>query len=299
MKYTMLKYKFIIALFCITGLSLSGCINDFLDECYYLRVKIVNAKGEDLTGSIATSLYIYDESGKYLETKSFTAEELRGYPAVKLDYPANKKLQIVSWSDTENTSLLLTRGDKIENLLLKVQSEADGQAITPDQTYLGNIDVTATSAGGITKNDTIVLRPQIGEIYIYTIGLQYALRNRVGLKSTLEPDCDYRVDNARDTYNYKGERIGSDIYYNPDTEWRSGELYSPGSAVSSGDTLAIALNVNKDVLDIQTKDDNGDYFIPVPGKQVVVVFEYGESGALISVRQAIRDWGTVDDDIIL
>lgn len=299
MKYTMLKYRLIVALFCVAGLSLSGCINDFLDECYYLRVKILNADGEEITGSIPTSLYIYDENGKYLETKSFKADELRAYPAVKLNYPANKKLQIVSWSDSESSSLILTRGEKIEDLLLKIETKAGGQSVTPDQAYYGNIDVTATSGGGITRNDTIVLRPQIGQIYIYTEGLQYALRNRSGLKSTVEPDCDYKVNNSKDAFNYKGERVGSDVYYKPETEWRSGELYAPPSSIASGDTLNVALNLDNEVMDTRIKDVNGNYIIPPAGKQVLVIFEYGEDGAFIGVRQVIRDWGVVDDEIIL
>lgn len=298
MKYTMLKYKLVAGLCCVASVLLSGCINDYLDECYYLRVKILNDKGDEITGSIPTSLYIYDEEGKYLETKTFSAEELRDYPAVKLDYPASKKLQIVSWSDTESPSIVLTRGEKIEDLLLRVKSEADGQAASPDQAYWGNIDVTTTAAGGITRNDTIVLRPQMGQIYIYTIGFQYRLRAS-GLKSTIQPDCDYKVDNSKDAYNYKGERTGSDVFFNPDTEWRSGELYSPTSTITSGDTLAVSVNRDKNALDTATRDDEGNYIIPQAGKRLVVVFEYGENGALISVRQAIRDWGVVDDDIIL
>lgn len=233
MKYTIFKYKLVAGLCCVASMLLSGCINDYLDECYYLRVKIVNADEEELTGSIPVSLYIYDENGKYLDTKSFSAEELRGYPAVKLDYPASKKLQIVSWSEIETSSLQLTRGEKIEDLLLKVQSKADGLASSPDQAYFGDIEVTQIASGGITKNDTIVLRPQMGEIRIYTIGFQYRL-NRAGLKSILQPDCDYRVDNTKDAYNYKGEHFGDEIYFNPDTQWQSGELYAPPSTLTGG-----------------------------------------------------------------
>ena len=49
----------------------------------------------------------------------------------------------------------------------------------------------------------------------------------------------------------------------------------------------------------QIKDVNGNYIIPPAGKQVLVIFEYGEDGAFIGVRQVIRDWGVVDDEIIL
>lgn len=299
MKYTMLKYRLIIALFCVAGLSLSGCINDFLDECYYLRVKIVNADGDEITGSIPTSLYIYDENGKYLETKSFEADELRAYPAVKLNYPANKKLQIVSWSDIESSAAELTRGEKIEDLLLNVENIKADQSATSDQAYYGNVNVIATSGGGITKNDTIVLRPQIGQIYIYTEGFQYSLKNRSGLKSTIEPNCDYKVNNSKGVINYKGERVGSETSCSPETEWRSGELYAPPSTIASGDTLEVALNIDNEVRDTRIKDVNGNYIIPPAGKQVLVIFEYGEDGAFIGVRQVIRDWGVVDDDIIL
>lgn len=299
MKNRIFSFKLFVASLCIMSLAFSGCIKEDLDDCYYLRVKILNADGDELTGSVGASLFIYDENGDYLETKDFKAQELSGYPAIRLDYPADKKLQIVSWSNELGNALVLTRGTKIEDLSMKVKSQS-GQAEVPNQAYWGDLTVLATDNGGITHNDTIVLRPQIGQIYIYTLGFQYALQKRVGLRaSDIELDSDYKVDNTRDSYDYKAERTGDEIYYKPGIEWKSGELVAPPSNLAAYDSVEVGLNVEQEELVRSSVDDLGNPFIPTPGRQTLVVFQFGESGALISVRQEIRPWGTVDDDIIL
>ena len=57
---------------CLLGVLATSCIKDDLDECYKLRLKAENIKGEDVTGLgyvSAASLYIFDENLNYLETR--------------------------------------------------------------------------------------------------------------------------------------------------------------------------------------------------------------------------------------
>ena len=113
MKYTMLKYRLIVALFCVAGLSLSGCINDFLDECYYLRVKILNADGEEITGSIPTSLYIYDEN---LSGYSEATKELN------FDFPLKEGDNIVRVKAYSLEKLSSEGNDSLDNYAAKTFS---------------------------------------------------------------------------------------------------------------------------------------------------------------------------------
>jgi hypothetical protein len=48
---------------------------------------------------------------------------------------------------------------------------------------------------------------------------------------------------------------------------------------------------------VATHDDDGKPLTAPEAAVLYVILRFGEDGALLSVRQAIRPWGTVDDHI--
>ena len=59
----------VVALFAIIATS---CIKEDLDQCYALKLKVENIKGDDITEygwMESTDLYIFDENLNYLEKR--------------------------------------------------------------------------------------------------------------------------------------------------------------------------------------------------------------------------------------
>ena len=61
--------------------------------------------------------------------------------------------------------------------------------------------------------------------------------------------------------------------------------------------IIIQLTAEGNTLAVATHDDDGKPLTAPEAAVLYVILRFGEDGALLSVRQAIRPWGTVDDHI--
>lgn len=100
MKRNIIIRQLLFPAFCLLGMLVTSCINEDLDECYKLRLKVVNQKGEDITPSgyvEKTALYIFDENLEYLETRQLDKTFITSRDEIVLNnYPASRKLNIVA-----------------------------------------------------------------------------------------------------------------------------------------------------------------------------------------------------------
>ena len=65
----------------------------------------------------------------------------------------------------------------------------------------------------------------------------------------------------------------------------------------AGENINVELTAEDKSLAVATHDDNGDPLVAPEAGILYVVLRFGEDGALLSVRQTVRPWGTVDDHI--
>lgn len=290
--------KLLFPALCLCAL-VTGCINEDLDECYKLRLKVVNQNGEDITPSgyvKRTALYIFDENLNYLETRQLDESFITSRDEIILDnYPASRKLNIVAWG---NLNVLgekqdISEAQKIEDLKVMLKTNGE-QANQPDSLYFG-IEQVQTKAGGITENKEVVIHPKTGSVTVQTINLHYGLR-RYNLPENA--DCTFALDKTLSGFNYEGEQIGDSVYYNLDVKRYDGVDYITTERQNAclGENMGVVLAANgNDFLTVYT-DDNGDNIRTTASENTYVVLEFAEDGTL-SVKVQVRPWSGIDDHI--
>lgn len=217
MKHNAIIRQLLFPALCLLGLLATSCIHEDLEECYTLRLRAENIKGEDVTGLgyvSAASLYIFDENLNYLETRVLDKDFIISHDEIVLDnYPASQKLNIVAWG---NVNVLgdkqeVSESKRIEDLKVMLKSQ-NSLAVLPDSLYFGIQQVQTKASGGITENKEIVVHPKVGSVTIETINLKYGLRSK-GISSVNE--CDFYLNRTLSGFDYQGEQIGDSVYYNP------------------------------------------------------------------------------------
>ncbi len=116
--------------------------------------------------------------------------------------------------------------------------------------------------------------------------------------SPADADCNYYVNRTLDAFDYQGQLTGDSVYYHPDADWdKNKEYFAPNYRMCSGENLNVQLTAEGNTLAVATHDDDGKPLTAPEAAVLYVILRFGEDGALLSVRQAIRPWGTVDDHI--
>ena len=301
MKRNAIIRQLLFPAFCLLGLFATSCIHEDLDECYTLRLRAENIKGEDVTGLgyvSAASLYIFDENLNYLETRVLDKDFIISHDEIVLDnYPASQKLNIVAWG---NVNVLgdkqeVSESKRIEDLKVMLKSQ-NSLAVMPDSLYYGTQQVQ-TKAGGITENKEIVVHPKVGSVTIETINLEVGLRKN-GIATV--NDCDFYLDRTLSGFDYQGEQIGDSVYYNPASvpnEENAGQWKTPNlQTACPGSGMEVSLSVNGVQLGSAVVDEKGDAIATYAGQNTHIALEFAEDGTL-SARVQVRPWGEVNDHI--
>ncbi|KKB55095.1 FimB/Mfa2 family fimbrial subunit [Parabacteroides gordonii] len=290
--------KLLFPALCLCAL-VTGCINEDLDECYKLRLKVVNQNGEDITPSgyvKHTALYIFDEKLNYLETRQLDESFITSRDEIVLDnYPASRKLNIVAWG---NLNVLgekqdVSEAQKIEDLKVMLKTTGE-QASQPDSLYFG-IEQVQTKSGGITENKEVVIHPKTGSVTVQTINLHYGLR-KYNIPENAE--CDFALNKTLSGFDYQGEQIGDSVYYQLNATRYSGVDYKTNERQNAclGEKMGVSLSTNGEVFLTVDKDDNGNEIKTSPSENTFVLLQFAEDGNL-SVKVQVRPWGGVDDHI--
>ena len=301
MKRVSLIKKLLFPALCLCVL-VTGCVNEDLEECYKLRLRAENIKGEDVTGLgyvSAASLYIFDENQNYLETRVLDKDFIISHDEIVLDnYPANRKLNIVAWG---NVNVLgdkqeVSESKRIEELKVMLKSQ-NSLAVLPDRLYFGIQQVQTKASGGITENKEIVVHPKVGSVTIETRNLEYGLRSK-GISSVKE--CDFYLNRTLSGFDFQGEQIGDSVYYNPASvasDEKIGEWKTPNlQTACPGDSLGVSLDINGINLGSATLDQDNKPIATKAGENTHIVLEFAEDGTL-SARVQVRPWGEVNDHI--
>lgn len=291
--------RWLLAAVCGTALILTGCIQENLAACYKLTLKAENAKGDDITGIALAdaSLYVFDEDYTFLETVRLTEGQIRNREEIRLIYPEDRNLHVVAWGNLSGKNQTVTESELIEELKVMLKNR-DGLAQKPDDLFYGNRLVQTKADGGYYKNDTIVVRPKLSQVNIVTENIKYALEKNFPSVANEDIKCDYFINRTLSGFDYQGQLIGDSVYYSPDAGWdENKEYFAPNYRICFGENLSVELTAEDCTLATATHDDNGDPLKAPEAGVLYVVLRFGENGALLSVRQTVRPWGTVDDHI--
>lgn len=301
MKYTFFgKIQLLFALGLMVCMG-TGCIHEDLDACYQVVVKVVNIKGEDITASGdggSATLFVFDESGRYLEQVAVSEEAVKSYAPVSLNYPADRKLQVVVWSNLDmqkQTLPQLTAANTVKDLQVMIKNE-NGNAVNPDQLFAGTRDIV-TKSGAFTT-DTVIIQEKVSRVMVQTLGFEY-VRNHETKADDLNGYSFY-VKRTPGAFDFEGTPVeNTEVTYNPAkgvTE--TGELSTPYGNVAPAQAVVAEFTRPDGSVDQRDVDDNGAPFIAPVGQELVITFVYGVDGALIHCTSEVRPWGTGDDQHI-
>lgn len=299
MKQIIHTRQWLVAAACAATLFMTSCIQENLLACYKLTLKAENANGDDVTGTALAdaSLYVFDENYEYLQTVRMTEGQIRNHEEIRLNYPEDRNLHVIAWGNLSGQNQTVTESELIEELKVQLKSRG-GLAQKPDDLFYGNRLVETKAGGALARNDTIVVRPKLSQVNIITQNIKYALNKNFPSTPIDAIDCNYQVNRTLNAFDYQGELIGDSVYYRPDADWdKNKEYFAPNYRMCAGENLNVELSAENRTLAVATEDDYGKPLKAPEAGILYVVLTFGEDGALLSVRQAIRPWGTVNDHI--
>ncbi len=308
-----IKSLFLLLLLMLAPLT--GCINETLDECpsppppteYALRIKVVNAKGDDITplGEVKHStIFVFDDQANLLEKRRVDEASIINRDEIDLsNYPVGKTLYIVGWGNLSETNQILNEVNSLSDLKIYLKEKTEGIAQEPDSLFFGLDEEVITAEVGIVGQDQeLVLAPKTGTIKIETRGLANAVPDDNLRAETSDPNFDFYMTDTQSGFDDKGNQIGDKLRYNPDgqltaKEWVTTHDYN----VCPGNGLRVSIDMNQKELGGITEAlnvDTGEYgkISTSAGKRTYVIIYFGEDGS-VSAKMKITDWGVVDDNI--
>lgn len=219
--FTKLRLAGVLSALMLLVASTTGCIRESLDACpplntYTLTLKVVNAEGDDITESgdvDEVRLFIFDKNKGFVDKRDMTLSDITSRQPITLDYPGDpENLYVVAWSgltDGQVEVADVNNGSLAEDLNVSLRS-SDGIAEAPNELYHG-MTFVERAENALTKDQEVVITPQIGRITIEAYGLEYVNL----LKSGNEDDFAYTVDKTRSAFNYQGDMTGDSVSYIP------------------------------------------------------------------------------------
>lgn len=219
--FTKLRLAGVLSALMLLVASTTSCIRESLDACpplnsYTLTLKVVNAEGDDITESgdvDEVRLFIFDKNKGFVDKRDMTLSDITSRQSITLDYPGNpENLYVVAWSGLKDGQVEVAdvnNGSLAEDLNVSLRS-SDGIAEAPNELYHGMTFVDRAE-NTLTKDQEVVITPQIGRITIEAYGLEYVNL----LKSGNEDDFAYTVDKTQSAFNYQGDMTGDSVSYIP------------------------------------------------------------------------------------
>jgi Fimbrillin-A associated anchor proteins Mfa1 and Mfa2 len=301
MKYRLFAKKSLFLALAALAITLASCIKEDLDECYKFTLVVHNHKGDDITpqGTVSqATLFVFDETGKFLEKRDLDRDFIVGRKVIELNYPENQKLHCVAWGNLKGNQQV-SNATKADDLTVSLIMKND-MAQAPDSLFFGSKDVTVLGNGVAGGNQEIVVVPKTGTIEMVTIGLDNEIAWNEGLRASSEvATCQFYMDRTKSKFDSQGNLMGDSVSYNPDGTWKSGEWETPKpQSFVEGQNMVGTLTVNgrsypvtKGLTD-DGKEENIDVLV---FQNKLVQFQFDEQGQL-SVRIKVTPWGVVEDD---
>lgn len=313
MKHIQFTKRLVLAV-CALAFLATGCINEDLDQCYKLRLRVLNAKGEDITGNSRAedaTIYVFDENGKYLESVTMTYTQITEMQEIKLKTPYKEgmKLSFLAWGNALGAANTVNvyESQNINDFKLELAPKENGVGATKVELF-GGTEAIVTAEGNLRQDEWIEIEPKSGTITMTTLNLPRYLERKgisdqnfyLRLNDTKGGlDSEATPLSASATLAQDGHiGIPTDPYilnYGDftDKEWLSAE-YEDYSIIST-DLRALIQTANGEILDDDIFNMLGEPLSIVPEKDAVVIFEWDDNGVYVGTKVIVRPWGYVDD----
>lgn len=305
MKCIYFKKQRLLFVLCALTVFTTGCINDFLSECKYdkysLTVKVVNAKGDDITPQSPVNeatLFVFDEQGVFVDSVHVDKATITSRTPIELDYPADAKLTVVGWgglSGGNQEITALTSKTTLQDFNVSLFKNA-GIAEAPDRLYHGLEEIT-TRAGELTADHEVVISPKVSYTHLNTVNFHYYLESK-GLRSKADAgELNYILTRTPSKFDYKGNMGGDSVSYNPPAEMMVGEFVADSSHIVPNESFGLSLYDDGKLIGSRSLDDDNKPFRVGVDSILLIQIEFGKDGTIISAKTAVRPWGTVIQDV--
>ncbi|GGK04921.1 FimB/Mfa2 family fimbrial subunit [Parabacteroides faecis] len=288
----------------LVALFATSCIKDDLDGCPGLTLKVVNQDNEDVTplGVVSsTTLYVFDENLKLLETRNLDETFIKNRQSIQLNYPLDTKLHLVAWGNLTKENQIVPDVKSAEDLNVMLNAN-NGEAQSPDSLFYGLKKLAIQAVG----NQEIVIAPIVGQVSMKTEGLQYAIKKNPAFRSAKASGdasaYEFQLNRTLSGYNYKGEQIGDSVYYKPEGNWdeTATEWITPQTTnVCYGNNLSSSFMDENGVIQTVNEYEYEDGTVgPIDVKvyeNILIKFRWNDQGAFIGAKVIVTPWGVVED----
>lgn len=283
----------------VTSVNVSSCINEDLSNCnskidFVLRLKLVNAQGNDITQLRDVDdviLYIFDNNQKFLNQTTILANDVRNYVPVNLSYENTNDIWVVAWSNfKENQDVTpLTQGMSMQDALVKLKKNSEGFAVNPDDLFWGTIHLSQNDAVQLNSvNQTInnlVLSRQVAQLNITVKGLDPGY-----------DDYYFIIGGSKeDTYNFEGKLRGNPIEYKQYGSFDAvtSLFHSAGFSMyplSDGNSNTISIYRSGNLIaSVNVNSEDGSHIVPIRGVMLNVLIDLTQpSGGNVSIAVSIK-----------
>lgn len=315
MKHIHFTKRLVLAV-CAFAFLATGCINEDLDQCYKLRLRVLNEFGQDITGisrSEDATIYVFDENGKYLESVTMTYSQITGLEEIKLKTPYKEgmKLSFLAWGNALGAAntVNIYESQNLKDFKLELAAKEDGVGATKVELF-GGTEAIVTAEGNLRQDEWIEIEPKSGTMTMTTYNLQRYL-DRKGLS---DKEFKLRLNDTKGGLDSEATPLSASATLAQDgrlglpqsefvrdsrtfteDEWVSPEQEDFG--LVSEDLTAIIYRTNGEILDEKITDVTGDPIKIVAGEDRLVIFEWDENGVYVGTKVIVRPWGQVDDPI--
>lgn len=315
MKHIFSKAKAFLPMLCIGwGILATSCINENLDACYTLTLRVLNSSGDDITEGDAVldaGLYIYDENGRYLETVTLNAAQVKSHTPVEINYPATANLRIVAWGNTEGAQQTVAAGSTINDHTLQLATRTGSATVMehPRDLFFGSDEDIPLRAGVLTRNEVVDISPKVGRLQMRTENLAAGLaawREQNGLRADEDVTFDFYFDKSFGRVISDGTTASDGLSHNPaaaqstEGEWDMQEVEDGFENVLPGELQEGAFHINGVVFETEAIDyTTGEPIHTEEGYDTIVVFEWNDlgefAGLRVDMQVSVRPWERVED----
>lgn len=265
----------------------SGCIKEDLSDCpttYRLAVQTDPSDDVLLRAVPHVVLFIFDENNRLLDYRNTSPGVV-----MELNYVGHKKLNAVAWAniDAQVNVTSLSSQTPLENAKVQLidRSELSGgnYALSPNDLFHGKKELDL-SLNTQDQPDVLMIGRKVAAIRI----IAKHLKEYVG---TNDNDFTYRVKGSKNTFDFKGNLMGDDRNYLPESSFNEqNELVAPAFLVfpsQTGQNVSVDIYKGTTLIHTIDTDGNGSPIRTEEGKLLDLVVDFS---AEAKVELIIKDW---------
>lgn len=254
---------------------------------FSIVLKALDAEGADVTsqGEVKNvTLFVFDAQNDFVEQVSVGESALLQRQSIDIACPGTDALTVIAWGglSAENVEISsLSQADIISALQIELKRN-NGIAHVPGDLFYGLGKVERVTTKGECQE--LTLQRKVSSVSLITKGL-------VKYFGTTDGVYKYKVRHTKSAFDYKGDLTGDGVEYVFSASFdKNGRLVTDTQPVLPSSDLVIELFRNDSLLYSAEKNQAGDPFFAVAGKQMNYLFNYDGS---CTSSVVVTSWGSL------